>query len=541
MLKSAFQKFATGLLTTASAVVMMSPASFGNTTPIVDGDISEWTSADFFAPMHRAGNPAKVVESNLHLRYDCTTSTLYAMVLVTDGVYALQQPSDAYLKWKPNQSDTRSFKGIGVEGSEGQSAWVFNTEGTLIGWEGAFEIPTGTYWINAHVQVFDSGSSQTSATTNGSSSDRFIAVTINECSEPPSPPASTYSLSGVVNLDPATCETPNNTFAFGGIQVQLTNALTGEDLGIFATDDTGAFLATGLAPGQYSISFINPDPATFYLAPGSVDTQTVTIDSSDATANTVLFNEFVDIAGQVQIDVGGSASIAFPGVSIDLLGVDDSGSEVAQSTTTSNAGTFVFENLRLAGAAGYTLVYSYQGDVLQIETLPATCSFTEATGQARLITYAMDPGSVLAQITNGTLGGVGRTIGFWKAQLSGRKGNGNNLWEAMPSLLGAVETLAFDQPFVLSPAAEGVVDLTGVAQALQIIDDKNNRDPYVKLLKQMLASELNSVTPGIGGLTNNLLEGALFAWGEAIYSQGAPESQVLLAKDIFDTMNNMGH
>lgn len=35
-------------------------------------------------------------------------------------------------------------------------------------------------------------------------------------------------------------------------------------------------------------------------------------------------------------------------------------------------------------------------------------------------------------------------------------------------------------------APEGEVDLTGIAQALAIIDDKNNSDPPVKLLRQML-------------------------------------------------------
>ena len=61
-------------------------------TAVVDGNISEWDlTNDFFANMYLAGNPTKKIESKLYLRYDCSSHTLYVLVLTVPGVSALAQ------------------------------------------------------------------------------------------------------------------------------------------------------------------------------------------------------------------------------------------------------------------------------------------------------------------------------------------------------------------------------------------------------------------------------------------------------------------
>ena len=109
----------------------------------------------------------------------------------------------------------------------------------------------------------------------------------------------------------------------------------------------------------------------------------------------------------------------------------------------------------------------------------------------------------------------------------------------LPGLLANVETVALDDPYIFSPVEEGVVDSDGVAEALGILDLKQNSNPFVKLAKQLLAAELNAVTESIGGLHDDLLEGALFNWGEYLLNNSSDDTQLLLAKDIFDAMNNL--
>jgi len=58
----------------------------------------EWKlTEDFFAHMYRAGKPTKEVESELYLRYDCSTKTMYVLVLAVAGVPILVEPDEAWV------------------------------------------------------------------------------------------------------------------------------------------------------------------------------------------------------------------------------------------------------------------------------------------------------------------------------------------------------------------------------------------------------------------------------------------------------------
>ena len=127
----------------------------------VDGNEAEWDQRnDFFADMYRAGDPNKQVESKLYLRYDCQTQTLYALVLVEQGVTVLPQPDDAFIKLG---NATKLVDGnYGDDGTPPDFAWITQNS-TYYGFEASTPLAPGSYTnLNVHVQVSDEGS-QTSA------------------------------------------------------------------------------------------------------------------------------------------------------------------------------------------------------------------------------------------------------------------------------------------------------------------------------------------------------------------------------------------
>ena len=143
----------------------VSPTLFASAT--VDGDPSEWNLAqDFFANMHRAGKADKPLESKVYLRYDCLTHTMYVLVLTQPGVPALVD-GDAWvaLNAQNNKVVTDAsgddgvapdfaFVGIGYDGDSNHAQ----------GYEASFPLAVGTYSLIVHVNVFDAGAGQTSAT-----------------------------------------------------------------------------------------------------------------------------------------------------------------------------------------------------------------------------------------------------------------------------------------------------------------------------------------------------------------------------------------
>lgn len=137
----------------------------------VDGTFTDWTDADLFAQMHRAGKADKPVESSLYLRYDCDAAVLYVAVIVADGVTLVDSDDDNFVKFGLN--DKR------VDGSDAPPDGTqpeFAYAPADAGWEASIALQPGSYSdLNVHAQVFDDGEQQTSAVI-----DRAIAMSI-EC------------------------------------------------------------------------------------------------------------------------------------------------------------------------------------------------------------------------------------------------------------------------------------------------------------------------------------------------------------------------
>jgi uncharacterized repeat protein (TIGR01451 family) len=130
-------------------------------TATVDGNYGEWDlSNDFFANMYQGGDPNKDILSKLYLRYDCSTNTLYALVLVETGhtidVDAGDPGEEHYIKIsdtkivddgdQPPSGGPPDFEWIGLSG-----------DGTTAdGWETSASLDPGTYNdFDVHTQVDD--------------------------------------------------------------------------------------------------------------------------------------------------------------------------------------------------------------------------------------------------------------------------------------------------------------------------------------------------------------------------------------------------
>ena len=95
------------------------------------------------------------MESKLYLRYNCDENVMYALVLEEPPAEALEQANNAWIA-----IDEVSNK---VVPRTGYFSWVYDGE-NLLGYEASFAIDEGNYKILAHIEVFDEGEEQTSAT-----------------------------------------------------------------------------------------------------------------------------------------------------------------------------------------------------------------------------------------------------------------------------------------------------------------------------------------------------------------------------------------
>ena len=156
-----------------------SPTLFASAT--VDGDPSEWNlPQDFFANMYRAGKADKPLESKVYLRYDCLTSTMYVLVLSQPGIPCEIIAGTAWVALNSQNNkvvlDSSGDNGIPPDfafvgpGFDGNAAHA-------LGYEASFQLAPGNYNLIVHVDVFDAGGTQTSATIGFPGTGPLLSVT----------------------------------------------------------------------------------------------------------------------------------------------------------------------------------------------------------------------------------------------------------------------------------------------------------------------------------------------------------------------------
>lgn len=172
------------------ALSVLSPVGVGAANPpsptygtaVVDGSITEWSmTGDKFAAMTEDGYPNKPVVAHLYLRYDCDSSTLYALVLGDGGVqFRETRPENAYVRI---DGSGKLFSGnSGNNGTPPDFAWV-NGNGTLAdGYEGSGKLEPGSYSVRAHALQPDESADGYKEIDNIGRSDPLVI----ECKEAPS-------------------------------------------------------------------------------------------------------------------------------------------------------------------------------------------------------------------------------------------------------------------------------------------------------------------------------------------------------------------
>ena len=154
------------------------------TADVDDGNHSEWDlSEDFFAEMHEAGDPGKELLSNLYLRYDVSTVTMYALVLREGNWEPDASADDAWVKiYDLGQSPL-------VDGNSSDFQWLYDGS-TLIGYEAAFALPEGIYAeVEAHISVDGGRTSSTGKENKGG----YISLDV-DCPEPPTPESGSITI-----------------------------------------------------------------------------------------------------------------------------------------------------------------------------------------------------------------------------------------------------------------------------------------------------------------------------------------------------------
>ncbi|HEY2953972.1 MAG TPA: hypothetical protein VGK89_01840 [Candidatus Eisenbacteria bacterium] len=157
------------LLLVAAPVARATPPNPSHGSANVDGLYGEWDLVnDFFSLMYRAGNPTKPVESKAYLRYDCTTQTMYVLVLMEPGhigyIDPLLQTAWVAINTQNNKVVTENS---GDDGIPPDFQWVgqgFDSDPQHVqGYEASFPIAPGSYNIIFHIDVIDASGAQTSA------------------------------------------------------------------------------------------------------------------------------------------------------------------------------------------------------------------------------------------------------------------------------------------------------------------------------------------------------------------------------------------
>jgi hypothetical protein len=210
-------------------------------TAVVDGDISEWDlTNDYFAPMGEGFDPVVKHATDLYLRYDCSTQTLYELVVTLEG-YTLDADGDIWIAL--GNVSNKLFP----------TTKAFTTDFT--GLEASYTLAPGIYTFLAHVNV-------NGGATSGTPNDEFLDLVLT-C---PAGVDIEKHTNGVDADNPTGPEIPAGSLVTWTYSV--TNTGPQELFGVSVVDDNGT-------PSDTSDDF-SPDCSwpgeAGYLAPyGSVD------------------------------------------------------------------------------------------------------------------------------------------------------------------------------------------------------------------------------------------------------------------------------
>jgi hypothetical protein len=150
--------------------------------------------------------------------------------------------------------------------------------------------------------------------------------------------------------------------------------------------------------------------------------------------------------------------------------------------------------------------------------------------------------SVMTALGDGVLAGDGKTIGFWKHQVtSAKKGKTKGVQVSATQMNSYLfqDSISIQSLF-LDVFADIPSDASGAYDYASAILSSTSSDATDLLKKQLMGTELNHLSGR--GLTDKTLQGVLLAWAEYLVMHDAnfTRSELLDAKDICDLINNTG-
>ncbi len=229
---------------------------------------------------------------------------------------------------------------------------------------------------------------------------------------------------------------------------------------------------------------------------------------------------FMDVNGNGVYDVG---EFPIPGVQILLNGspVALSGVDGSYLIVDLVAGSYEISSYPAGGAPELQAIVPYL-----FPTTPESLSVVVGPSQENVnFGYNLDYGDVL-------LSGEGRTIGFWKHQLSvilSGKGRAQVGKAQIDSMIAQINGFFLPEPFAIDSHREAF-DIMSSTSPL----------PVNLLKKQLLAAEFNKFY-GLG-LDSPLLMEMILKYAESmVYLGSFSDEELLSMKDVLDAMNNLGH
>lgn len=162
MTRPSYRRFLSAALFGALSAALIFPGAVAaaapdvtNGTANVDGNAGEWDlNADFFASLHAGSNVAFPARADSYARYDCSTSTLYVLVLARTGeTIKTDEPGDHYVRIDGAGKLVSDLSGD--DGAAPDFRFVGQSGATAAGWEASGILPPGTYDIRIFTKVND--------------------------------------------------------------------------------------------------------------------------------------------------------------------------------------------------------------------------------------------------------------------------------------------------------------------------------------------------------------------------------------------------
>jgi hypothetical protein len=257
----------------------------------------------------------------------------------------------------------------------------------------------------------------------------------------------------------------------------------------------------------------------------------------------VVDEELYSLSGTVFVDVNlnGVADATEPPIPNVTVGLFDLEGNLLATTVTDADGNYVFADLVAGEYVVEVLPVTESADFNEIlfrffyPTTPVIIGVTLDQDISGIdFGFAVRAGDILDEL--GPDAGEGRTIGFWKHQLTvaiTKKGKAQ-----IPATIVAGYMAEIDSFYLLDPFFFG----GSFKLALDVIE-KRTSAPVDLLKKQLLAGEFN-LFAGFGLVEEYAgLQTLLLQWGESLVANYGDysASTLLEAKDVFDGLNNLGH